>query len=87
MDQSKAPTLADIELTLLKLINVTRLVRMIGPDDEELQRYIAVASSRVDTTCFLKIARALATFRALLEDAVEADRVERVRFQRGGAVK
>jgi hypothetical protein len=84
---------ADFELTLLQLINVTRLVRL-GPSDEELKRYIE-AASRVDTIapildptlwmrgakkndCFLKIARALAIFRAslpTLEEAVEADRV------------
>jgi hypothetical protein len=96
MDQSKAktPSRADIELTLLKLINVTRLVRMIGPGEEELNRYIE-AAARVDTVapildptmwmrgakkndCFLKIARALATFNAslpTLEEAVEVDRI------------
>jgi hypothetical protein len=85
---------AEIELTLSQLVNVARLVRIVGPSDDELQRYIEAASIAdtiapiVDPTawmrghrksdCFLKIARALATFRAslpTLEEAEEADRV------------
>jgi hypothetical protein len=95
MEPSKTekPSLEDIELTLLQLVNIARLVRL-GPTDEELRRYIE-AASRVDAIapiidptlwmkgskkndCFLKIARALVTFRAslpTLEEAEEADRV------------
>lgn len=85
---------AEIELTLEQLVNVVRLVRIVGPSDEALTRYIE-AASRVDTIapivdptlwmrgakkneCLLKIACALATFRAslpTLEEAEEADRV------------
>jgi hypothetical protein len=86
------PTLAEIETTLMCLLNIARLARL-GPSDEELRRYIE-AASKADTIAmffdptlwmmgskknelFLKIARALATFRAslpTLEEAVEADR-------------
>lgn len=94
MNEEREKVRAELELTLLQLINVTRLVRFIGPGDEELKRYIE-AASRSDTIapildptlwmrghrkndCFLKIARALATFRASLptpEEAEEADHV------------
>lgn len=90
---SEAPTRAEIGETILHLINIARLARL-GPTDEELRRYIDAASSIdtigpiLDPTmwmkgskkndCFLKVARALATFRAslpTLEEAEEADRV------------
>lgn len=87
------PTQADIETTLLHLLNIARFAQL-GPSDEELRQYLD-AASRVDTIapfldptlwmkgskkndCFLKIARALATFRASLptrEEVEEADRV------------
>jgi hypothetical protein len=87
------PSRDEIDLTLLQLINIARFVR-IGPSDEALKRYIEAASRAdtvapiLDPTlwmkgskkndCFLKIARALVTFRAslpTLEEATEADRV------------
>lgn len=89
----ETPSQDEIELTLSQLINIARLVRL-GPSDEALTRYIEAASRAdtiapiLDPTlwmkgskkndCFLKIARALVTFRASLptrEEAEEADRV------------
>jgi len=88
----KPLTLHEIETTLLCLLNIARLAQL-GPSDEELRRYIDAASHAdtvamfFDPTLwmrgskknnlFLKIARALATFRASLptpEEAEEADR-------------
>lgn len=87
------PTRAEIEKTLVQLLNIAWIARL-GPTDDELRRYID-AAAYVDTIgpildptiwmrgskkndCFLKIARALAVFRASLptrEEAEEADRV------------
>lgn len=88
----KPLTLHEIETTLLCLLNIARLAQL-GPSDEELRRYIDAAAKSdtiapfLDPTLwmrgskknnlFLKIARALATFRAslpTLEEAEEADR-------------
>jgi len=87
------PTRDEIQTTILHLLNIARLAQL-GPSNEELRRYIEAASRVdtiapiLDPTlwmkgskkndCFLKIARALATFRASLptrEEAEEADRV------------
>jgi hypothetical protein len=95
------PTLAEFETTLVLLINVARLAQL-GPTDEELRRYIDAAARVdtmapiLDPTmwmkgskkneCFLKIARALVTFRASLptrEEAEEADRVAASFGERG----
>lgn len=91
----------EIDVTLLHLINVARLARL-GPSDEALQSYIDAASRSdtiapiIDPTlwmrghkkndCFLKIARALQTFRASLptmQEAMEADAVAN-QFERNG---
>ena len=88
-----SPSRAEIDAVLLHLSNVARLARL-GPSDDELRRYIEAAARIdtiapiIDPTmwmrghrkndCFLKIARALATFRASLptrEEAEEADMV------------
>ncbi|HMI84842.1 MAG TPA: hypothetical protein VK550_12165 [Polyangiaceae bacterium] len=89
----ETPSRDEIKTTLEQLLNIARIAQL-GPSNEELRRYIEAASRVdtvapiLDPTlwmkgskkndCFLKIARALATFRASLptrEEAEEADRV------------